>query len=267
MPRDRVVEDGDDLVLVPDGIHFETATADPPEQVEVDPELIEGTQPSQRTTMTKPEDVSWEEWSRRGDAVRTIAREFDEVDHGDIREFLTGRTTRELSDEEVGQIQHDVVAHRVRDIADILDEQLRSSSDRLKRARRTVRVQAPRGWLKKAFNSLDERAVGQVAARLMQRGFDADTVKAKVVSRVKDEETRNRLEESIDNQELKVEFADGFASGGIISKEDAVPIFISNDYIIPASQVDAIAQAVVDKLENPTEEEPHEEDQREAPEA
>jgi hypothetical protein len=163
--------------------------------------------PSQRETSVKPEDVSWEEWQRRQDAIRTLAREFDEVDHGDIREFLVGRTTRELTDDEVGQILHDVMAQRVSDISDILDDQLRSTSERMKRARRTVRVSAPRGWMARAFNRLDERGVGQVVARLLQRGHESDAVAEKVIGRVKDDEMRQSLEDRLGKGELKLEFS------------------------------------------------------------
>lgn len=207
---EQIFDGPDGLVMVDDGYEFTPAAATPP----VPTAPVEQA-PSERETSIKPEDVAWDEWHRRSDAVRTLAREFDEVDHGDIREFLVGRTTRELSDEEVGQIRHDVIGQRVSDIADIFDEQLRSTSERLKRSRRTVRVQAPRGWLRRAFNSLDERAVGQVAARLLQRGHDPDAIKEKVVSRHKDDEARQRLEDAIDKNELKIEFATGvLLSGG-----------------------------------------------------
>jgi hypothetical protein len=187
------------LLLVREGVELEVATAEP--------EVVEPQAPSERQTSTKPDDVGWDEWRRRGNAVRTMAREMDDLDHGDIREFIQGHLSRELTDEEVGQLKHDVMAHRVGDITDILDDQLRSASDRLKRARRTVTVKAPRGWMTKAFNGLDERAVGQVAARLLERGHDPEAISAKVFSRVKDEETRSRLEEALVGQKLKVEFA------------------------------------------------------------
>lgn len=216
MSREIIQTDSGEIYMVDtDGFEFDAAVADPPAETSKDDPVDEtapenaGTQPSQRTTSTKPQEASWDEWQRRSDAVRTLAREFDEVDHGDIREFLQGKTARELTDEEVGQIRHDIVSQRISDIADILDEQLRSGSERFKRARRTVRVQAPRGWLRRAFNTLDERAVGQVAARLIQRGHDPDTIKEKVVDRVRDEEAQQRIKDAIDNEELKIEFAGG----------------------------------------------------------
>ena len=199
------------LVMLEDGYEFDALA--PPVRREAPHTSSEDTEPPAelgpltRTTSTKPEEVGWDEWHRRADAIRTMAREMEDLDHGDIREFVVGRTTRELSDDEVGQLRHDVIAHRVSDITDILDEQLRSGSERWKRARRTVRVQAPRGWVKRTFNTLDERAVGQVAARLLQRGYDPDTIKEKVVSRMKDEEARQRVETALDAGKLQIEFA------------------------------------------------------------
>ena len=224
----------DGLKLVDDRFEFETATADPEAAATSGGEAHDspdGTQPSQRTTSHKPDDVSPEEWDRRANAIRTLAREFDELDHGDIREYLEGRTTRELTDEEIGQIKHDIMAHRVSDITDVLDEQLRSTSERMRRARRTVRVQAPRGWMRKAFGTLDERAVGQVAARLIQRGHEPEVVKEKVIGRVKDEDSRRVLEGLLDDGQLKVEFA----QGGIVYG-DQVPAMIDNGQIIPTQQ-------------------------------
>ena len=116
---------------------------------------------------------------------------------------------RELTDEEVGQLLHDVTSQRVADITEVLDEQLRSTTERMKRARRTVRVQAPRGWVRRAFGLLDERAVGQVAARLIQRGHDPEIIKEKVIARMKDEEARTNLNTKIDKEELSVEFDAG----------------------------------------------------------
>jgi hypothetical protein len=214
-----VWSDGVPYLVGEDAVLFEaTAVADPPE-AETEPpaggnapgedaQPPEGQVPSERITSTKPEDVPWEEWHRRSEAVRSMAREFDEVDHGDIRDYLEGRTTRELTDEEVGQIRHDVTAQRVADITDILDEQLRSTMEQMKRGRRTVRVQAPRGWMRRAFGSLDERAVGQVVARLIDRGHDSDAIKKKVLSRVKDDEVRASLEKKLDDGHLKIEFTD-----------------------------------------------------------
>lgn len=199
----KIVQGPQGPMMVDDSFKFATAVVEP--EVEQTDDAPEGA-PSTRTTLHKPDDVAHDEWQRRRDAVRTLAREFDSVDHGDIREFLVGRTTRELSDDEVGQLQHDVASQRVSDITDVLDEQLRSTTERMKRARRTVRVQAPRGWLQRAFGTLDERAAGQVAARLIQRGHDPQNVKEKVIGRVKDEETRQRLEDAIDKEELHVEF-------------------------------------------------------------
>jgi hypothetical protein len=177
------------------------AATDAPPAPASDP--VEETPPLERSV--KPEDVGWDEWQRRHNAVSTLAREYDEVDQGDIREFLKDRTSRDLSEEEISQLHHDIRTHRVGDITDVLDGQLRSTVDQMKRARRTVRVSAPKGWLKRAFNNLDQRGVEQVVARLTSRGHDADIIKKRVLSRVSDQETRKAIVEKLDSGNLKVE--------------------------------------------------------------
>jgi hypothetical protein len=214
-----IFADGDDaLLLAPEAATLAPSTApsaqgeagsgDTPGDSPAEPGGEPQPPPPPPETSVKPEDVGWSEWTRRQDAIRSVAREFEDIAEGDLREFLQGKTTRDLSDEELQQFQHDVRVHRVSDIADVLDEQLRSTNERLRRARRTVRVQAPRGWMKKAFNSLDGSQVEQVAARLLQRGHDADTIKQRVLNRVKDEEQRQQISDRIDAGEVKVQFSD-----------------------------------------------------------
>lgn len=167
------------------------------------PEPVEETLPLERSV--KPEDVGWDEWQRRQNAVKSLAREYDEVDQGDIREFLKGRTSRDLTEEEIGQLHHDIRSHRVSDITDVLDSQLRSTVDQMKRARRTVRVSAPKGWLKRAFNNLDQKGVEQVVAHLASRGHDPETITKRVLSRVSDETIRDEIAAKLAAGELKVE--------------------------------------------------------------
>lgn len=167
--------------------------------VEVDPDV-----PALERSV-KPEDVGWDEWQRRQDRVSSIAREYDAAEPADIKDFLKGQTTRDLTDDDVAQLHHDITSHRVGDITDVLDGQLRSTMDELKRGRRTVRVVAPKGWLKRAFNNLDQKGVEQVVARLTSRGHDTNTIKDRVVSRVSSEDTRKDITDKLESGELKVE--------------------------------------------------------------
>lgn len=188
-------EKGNPLMLVDSAVLLAATEAPPAPEPEV--------APLERSV--KPEDVSWDEWNRRQDHVKSIAREYDAAEPGDIKDFLKGHTTRDLNDEEVVQIHHDIKAHRIGDITDVLDGQLRGTVDELKRGRRTVRVVAPKGWLKRAFNNLDQKGVEQVAARLASRGHDTDTIRDRVVSRVTSEDDRKAITEKLEAGELKVE--------------------------------------------------------------
>lgn len=191
-------------VLVRNSVLMEEASA--VAEPEVDPEGGEPQEDETVPTMSvKPDDVSWDEWSRRQSFVRSMAREFDELDQGDIREFLKGKVNRELGDEEIDQLRHDIAAHRVGDLADVFDNQLRSTVEQMKRGRRTVRVSAPRGWTRRAFKQLDQGGVERLCALLISRGHDSNTIKDKVVSRVADEGTREAIVAKMDNNDLKVE--------------------------------------------------------------
>lgn len=188
-------EEGNPLMLVDSAVLLAATEAPPAPEPEV--------APLERSV--KPEDVSWDEWNRRQDHVKSIAREYDAAEPGDIKDFLKGHTTRDLNEEEVAQIHHDIKAHRIGDITDVLDGQLRGTVDELKRGRRTVRVVAPKGWLKRAFNNLDQKGVEQVAARLVSRGHDTDMIRDRVVSRVTSEDQRKEIIEKLEAGELKVE--------------------------------------------------------------
>lgn len=166
----------------------------------------EGT-PPQLQTSVKPPDVPWDEWRRRGDAVRSAAREFDAMDQGDAREYLKGRINRDLEEGEINQFLHDVSVHRVGDLTDVFDNSIRSTVDQMKRARRTVRTTAPRGWTNRAFNALSEQQAGQVIARLSERGHTNKAIIDRVLSRIKDEDRRQRLKERLEEGQLSVELA------------------------------------------------------------
>ena len=111
--------------------------------------------------------VSADELARRRDAVREAAREFEVLNQQDMRERLRGVTNRPLSEEEVAKFTADVRQHVLDDLVDVLDQQTRGR----RRGRRTVRVQAPRGYVKKTVASLSEQEARHVAHRLKARGW------------------------------------------------------------------------------------------------
>jgi hypothetical protein len=107
------------------------------------------------------------EVARRGDAVRDAAREFEELSEQDLRERLRGATSRELTAAEVSRFKENVRAQVLDDLVDVLDQNRRGKL----RSRRTVRVVAPRGYLRKAQRGLSESERSDVEERLRARGW------------------------------------------------------------------------------------------------
>jgi len=115
--------------------------------------------------------IPQDELDRRFDAVRDAAREIEQFEMGDLKDFLAGRTIRDLSDLELQQFLEDVRNQKISDIVDILDQSLKRGVGRSLRARRFVRVQAPRGFVRKTLGGFADDEVRRVALRLMSKGW------------------------------------------------------------------------------------------------
>lgn len=122
-----------------------------------------------------PKGIDGSEWARRQDAVRAAAREFESFKTQDAREWLRGVTKRALTDQEVASFVADVDTQVVSDLVDVLDQQQRG----VLRGRRTVRVIAPRGYMRKALASLSDEQLSEVKDRLLARGWNQKQVDEK----------------------------------------------------------------------------------------
>lgn len=154
-----------------------------------------------------PQGVTQEEWERRLDAIRDAAREFEEMDQGDAKEFLKGRVN-DISQVDVDAFLADVREQRIDDLIDVLDSQLRSKVEGARRARRLVRLQAPRGFVKRLFATLSDDEVIKVATRLQNRGWDAEDLITQVIGRVNNQERKDRLAETFRGLAGAVKLAD-----------------------------------------------------------
>lgn len=114
-----------------------------------------------------------DEWSRRHDAVREAAREFETFNTQDVKEWLKGKTNRVLSDAEVASFAVDVRHQQLTDLVDVLDQNERGAL----RGRRHVKVRAPRGYTAKTLNSLTDDELKHVASRLKAKGWDDKALK------------------------------------------------------------------------------------------
>jgi hypothetical protein len=122
---------------------------------------------------------------RQLDAVRDLAREMDDVDAGDIQDFLAGRLTRPLEQAELEQFLAQVRIQRVNDLVDMLDSKFRSLLTNVKQGRRKVKVTAPRGWQRKVFNGLTDDEVLSVVNRLEARGHSREDLQRTVLGRIR----------------------------------------------------------------------------------
>lgn len=117
---------------------------------------------------SRPATVSVQEWARRQDAVREAAREFEPLADQDVRERLRGVTSKSLSSAEVARFRVDARHQHVNDLVDVLDQAERG---RL-RARRTVRLSAPRGYVRRSLSNLAPHEAADVRSRLEARGWE-----------------------------------------------------------------------------------------------
>lgn len=134
--------------------------------------------PSPTLASSRPDAVQPLEWARRGDLVREVAREFEQLSEQDVRERLKGLTSRPLEDGEIQRFRDDVRVQQLDDLLDALDQAHRG----IKRARRTVRIQAPRGYTRKTLTALDPTEMSSLSARLQARGWSDKDLEASGVA-------------------------------------------------------------------------------------
>jgi hypothetical protein len=162
---------------------------------DADPASVQKTEAAPRETSPAqerkrrgiPENVDPDEWSRRMDQVRNAAREFDPQELEDIKEWLTGKTNRDLSEEEIQDFLHDVKRQRLSDLVDVLDNSIRRRVAIRARGRRTVRVVPPKGWVRRTMQGLEDNDVVELHRRLRSRGFSEEELEAHLINRYPDD--------------------------------------------------------------------------------
>ncbi len=128
-----------------------------------------------------PPPVDHLELARRRDAVREAAREFEPLSEQDLAERFRGTTTRVLSAAELAVLRREVHVQVIDDLVDLLDQSHRGQ----RRARRTVRISAPRGYTRRTLNLLTQDEVLGVEARLRARGWGDMHVEAALHRRIR----------------------------------------------------------------------------------
>jgi hypothetical protein len=139
-----------------------------------------GKAPSGRRQVAEQSDES--SVTRRRDAVVDAARTIEDLSADGVREFVQRRWrgTRALTDQDVEQFAIDAQRQRVEDVVDALDLRLRKAV--LSRGGQgVVKIDFPRGLLRRTLSGLAADQVIQVLERLQQRGWRQQDVSRYVV--------------------------------------------------------------------------------------
>jgi hypothetical protein len=150
------------------------------------------------------------ETARRNDAVREVARRYKHGDQDSVNKYLEQRITRPLTVDELDSFHKDVHQHRVSDLIDIIDHQLRGSGV-LTRSYRAVKVSAPSGWVESMLDTLDDDEVILIARRLKHRGHDLTDVQKFLGKRIKKEKFA-KLSDKLDDDTYEL----NLSSSGLV---------------------------------------------------
>lgn len=128
-----------------------------------------------------PPNIEAVDWFRMLDAVREAARQGEGLTEADLRDFIAARAKnpRAVNLQNFMQL---VQQQKLADLVDILDGQMRKDGLRVS-GRKSIRVIAPRGFVKKSIGTLPEGDLAQVAHRLEARGHDPQDVDEWLVQR------------------------------------------------------------------------------------
>lgn len=173
------------------------------------------------------------EWGRYHDAVREAARSFDNPQEGDIHHFLQARArTPERVD--VPAFHEAVKRQRMADLVDIVDHHMRRDGS-LPRGARMVRVQAPRGYMRRALRNSTPEELAHIKHRLVSVGHDegkvSEYLSGRVGSDIWDQADAYQIHASdtefdglilSDGNEAEYTIEDEIASGGFEDLLDAI---------------------------------------------
>lgn len=137
-----------------------------------------------------PSGVSAHVWERRLDVVREAARLKDTMNAVNATAFLAEKVA-DVTQVDINAFLGDVRAQRLADLVDVLDQSVQA-----RKARQPVRVLAPNSWTKRVFNELNDAEALSLLKRLEGKGWDADEINKYVVSKIRDKQRREFLQQS-----------------------------------------------------------------------
>jgi hypothetical protein len=141
---------------------------------------------------TLPQGVTQEQWERRLDVIRELARKSLEYDDKSLVNLLKKHpNVQNLAAIDIQALKNDIRAQQVDDLVDIMDSKLSAIID----SKSSVRLQAPQRWIKQAVARFTDEEILDVAKRLEGRGYGVTNIKKNLVGQVVNEDRRKKLEQ------------------------------------------------------------------------
>lgn len=122
------------------------------------------------------------EYGRYHDAVREAARSLDAPQEGDIQHFLKARA-KTPDKVDVPAFHEAVKRQRMADLVDVVDHHMRRGGS-LPRGAQMVRVQAPKGYIKRALRKSPPEDIAHLRHRLGAIGHSSENVDKYLSDRV-----------------------------------------------------------------------------------
>ena len=110
------------------------------------------------------------------DAIVDAARETS-LEGDALKSFFEEKLNIEIDDRMLQRLAQLVDEQRINDVSDYLNTYLQTGSPT-----NTLRLQAPRGYVRKVFASLEPKVIQDIFARLRQRGWSDKILEEKVAS-------------------------------------------------------------------------------------
>ena len=150
------------------------------------------------------------EWGRYHDAVREASRTFDHPEEGDIHHFLRARA-RNPEQVDAASFHEAVRRQRLADLVDIVDHHMRRDGH-LPRGARMVRVQAPRGYMRRALRNMAPEDIAHLHHRLVSIGHNHEHAAKYLADRTKpdvwEQATQHEIQLADDDEFAGLNFDD-----------------------------------------------------------
>lgn len=127
-------------------------------------------------TQRAKESAQRQDVTRRRDAVVDAARTLEDLNPAGVEAFVRTRWrgTKVLEQADIDAFATDAAAQRTHDVVDALASRVRRGV--LGIGERHVRVDLPRGWVRRALRAMSDDEIAQASQRLVDRGWTDEQV-------------------------------------------------------------------------------------------